>query len=148
MASITVKTNIKEVTDAIMEKIKKASDKEYLLRPIALGVIDKMTTRIHVDGKRSDGKQIGRYSNGYLRLREKMNRGSDRKIIVSLTRQLENDWSVIATPKGYGVGFNNPHNLEKLRWVEGQKGEVSSLTKGETKYVGDVANDLVKQALK
>src|SRR5690606_38168279 len=50
--------------------------------------------------------------------RIKYNRSSDTKVIISLTRQLENDWSVIATDKGYGVGFLNKQNLDKARWSE------------------------------
>ena len=33
---------------------------------------------------------------------------ADPKIIVALTRQLQNDWAVLATPRGWGIGFNNP----------------------------------------
>lgn len=150
MASINVKTNIKQVTDAISAKLRAASDKEYLLRPLAFGVIDRMTKRIHMEGKAADGGQIGTYSTGYLALRKKKyNRKADNKVIVSLTRQLEADWSVIATPKGYGVGFQNAFNLKKARWVEEtKKKEIFSLTDDELKYVSEEANNLVNEALK
>lgn len=80
--------------------------------------------------------------------RENYNRSSDTKIIVSLTRQLENDWSVIATEKGYGVGFKNSFNLDKARWVEAiKKKEIFSLTVSERKYAVDLATELVHKAL-
>lgn len=64
--------------------------------------------------------------------RPRYNRTGDTKIIVSLTRQLENDWAVIGTTKGYGIGFNNPYNLQKMRWVEARKKKkIAALTPGE-----------------
>lgn len=80
--------------------------------------------------------------------RENYNRGSDTKVIVSLTRQLENNWSVMETQKGYGIGFTNPFNADKLRWVEEQKGKViGHLTTEELEYVSVRLNELVADAL-
>lgn len=80
--------------------------------------------------------------------REQYNRGSDPKIIVSLTRQLENNWSVLETPNGYGIGFTNPFNADKLRWVEEMKDKViSNLTTEEIDYAFDRINELVENAL-
>jgi hypothetical protein len=178
-----IQTNIGQVTRAIAEKLKVLKDPEYLLRPVAFGLIDKMTQRIHIDGKASDDGRIGTYSFGYMQVRlgifgnseevakgenkgkiknsgvvsrgknkgqprPKYNRTSDTKIIVSLTRQLENDWSVIATQKGYGIGFKNEFNLQKLRWVEQGRGKkIGDLTTDEQKYVVDYLNELTADAL-
>jgi hypothetical protein len=146
-----IKTNLSEVTGNIARKLQVLKEKEYLLRPVAFGLIDKMTQRIHIDGKASDDEQIGNYSSNYLKVRQRKpyNRTGDTKIIVSLTRQLENDWSVIATDKGYGIGFKNPFNLKKARWVEEGKGkEIFSLTTGEKEYAVDYLNELTQEALK
>lgn len=145
-----IQTNIGVVSLAIAEKLKVLKDPEYLLRPVAFGLIDKMTQRIHNEGKASDGAEIGQYSNSYLaqRQRSPYNRTADKKVIVSLTRQLENDWSVIATEKGYGIGFKNSFNLQKLRWVEENKGKkIGNLTTDEAKYATDYINELVSDAL-
>jgi phage gpG-like protein len=150
LSIMTIKTNIGQVTQALAEKIKVLQDVDYLLRPVAFGLIDKMTQRIHNEGRGSDGGEIGQYSNTYLQQRQRKpyNRTGDRKIIVSLTRQLENDWSVIAVDKGYGIGFKNPFNLQKLRWVEEGKGKkIGDLTQDEEKYVVDYLNELVSEAL-
>lgn len=150
MASIRIKTNIDQVVSNITSKLQTATNPEYLLRPICFDVIDLMTNRIHKEGKASDEGLIGTYKLSYLKLRErKYNRSSDPKIIVSLTRQLENDWAVIATPKGYGVGFNNPFNLQKARWVEEQKKKkIFSLAASESTHVRELASELINQALK
>lgn len=178
-----IQTNIGQVTKAIAEKLRVLRNPDYLIRPVAFGLIDKMTQRIHVEGKASDAGQIGTYSFGYMQVRlgifnnsegvskgknkgkiknsgvisrgknkgqprPKYNRTADTKIIVSLTRQLENDWSVIAVDKGYGIGFKNPFNLQKLKWVEENKGKkISNLTPDEEKYTIDYVNDLVSEAL-
>jgi hypothetical protein len=183
MASIKIKTNLSSVTEIFKEKLAILNDREYLLRPVAFGVIDLMTKRIHIEGKDSSGGQIGTYSKGYMAVRtgiyksnevyksgknkgqqkptgvytkgakigEKRpsyNRSNDPKVIISLTRQLENDWSVIATTKGYGVGFLNVHNFNKSQWVElTYKKKIFALTESEREYALNYINDLVNQAL-
>lgn len=145
----TIQSNIGEVTGNIEEKIKKLGDKEYIPRTLSFDLIDLMTKRIHIDGVAADGSQIGTYNKDYLSLRRrKYNRSADSKIIVSLTRQLENDWNVIATDDGYGIGFLNSHNFDKARWVEQNKGKkIFSLSATEQQYVNDTVDQLVKDAL-
>jgi hypothetical protein len=147
--SITVRSNIKIVSQRIKEKLQILKDREYLLRPVAFDMIDLMTKRIHVDGKDAEEKEIGTYNNQYLKLRQnKYNRTTDTKIIVSLTRQLENDWNVIATDKGYGVGFLNVFNSQKARWVEAIKGKkIFFLSESEQRYAIERLNELVANAL-
>lgn len=147
MASI--QSNIGEVTGNIEEKIKKLGDKEYIPRTLSFDLIDIMTKRIHIDGVAADGSQIGTYNKDYLSLRQrKYKRTSDSKIIVSLTRQLENDWNVIATDDGYGIGFLNSHNFDKARWVEANKDKkIFSLSATEQQYVNDTVDQLVKDAI-
>jgi hypothetical protein len=152
---ITVKSNINVVAGKIKKQIELLKNKEYLLRPVAIEVIPLMTERIHQKGDASDGGQIGTYSSGYLKLRERGNkkqqipvRGSDPKVIVSLTRKLEQDWAVIATQNGYGIGFLNPLSLQKARWVEEKKGKtIFSLSNSEQQYAVDRINELVADAL-
>lgn len=145
----TIKTNIGEVNERIEGKLKRLGDKEYIPRILSFDLIDLMTKRIHVDGLAADESQIGTYNSQYLKLRQsKYNRSGDRKIIVSLTRQLENDWSVIATNSGYGIGFLNPLNFQKARWVEENKGKkIFNLSPTEQQYVNDTVTQLVKDVL-
>lgn len=148
VSTIKVNTNIAEVSARIRAKLEKLKDKEYLLRPVCFDLIELMKIRIHEKGLNAANSQIGIYNVRYLKLRQKKyQRNSDSKVIVSLTRQLENDWSVIATEKGYGIGFKNPFNLQKARWVENKKGIIFKLTSDENKYASDLINQLVKDAL-
>ena len=80
--------------------------------------------------------------------RPSYNRGSDTKVIVSLTRQLENNWSVMETPKGYGIGFTNSFNADKLGWVEEAKKKIiRELTTQEIDYAFERINELITDAL-
>ncbi len=79
--------------------------------------------------------------------RPNFHRSADTKVIVSLTRQLENDWSVIALPNGYGVGFLNSFNFQKARWTEANyKKAIFSLSNEETEYVTETLNQMVEAA--
>lgn len=145
---ITVRTNIAQVFQKLQADLNKLRDREYLLRPVATEIIPMITERIHQKGNASDGTPIGTYSNSYLKYREENKRGKDPKVIISLTRQLENDWSVVATQRGYGIGFLNSLNDKKLKWVEERKDKiVSVLSKEETEYAIDRINELVNAAL-
>lgn len=145
---ITIRTNISQVFQKLQADLNKLKDREYLLRPVATEIIPMITERIHQKGQASDNSQIGTYSNSYLKFRAENKRGKDTKVIVSLTRQLENDWSVVATPKGYGIGFLNSFNAKKLKWVEERKSKViSRLSPEETEYAIDRINELVNAAI-
>lgn len=150
MAAITVKTNLSQFATGLQDKLDKLKDREYLLRPVVFGVIDLMTKRIHIDGRASDGGQIGTYSNDYIQgLRKKNNRGPGKTVIISLTRQLENNYSVIATQNGYGIGFLNDFVYQKSQWVqEIYDKPIFNLTSAERQYALDYINDLVTEALK
>ena len=146
MASVT--TNIAAVIGKIVSNFELLQDKEYLLRPLAIETIPLMKERIHEQGEASDGSQIGTYSNGYMAAREKAGRGESRKIIVALTSQLEQDWAVLATQKGYGIGFNNPFNAQKARWVEENKSKIIfNLAAEEKKYISERLQELVNGAI-
>lgn len=147
---VTVKVDTAKIKRILQEKFDKLADREYLLRPVAFDALDALTLRIHEQGKAADGTDIGTYNSEYLKLREKKyQRSADPKIIVSLTRQLENDWAVLATDRGYGIGFNNPLNTQKIRWVEERKGkDIASLSDEERDAAIEQINKLVNEALK
>ena len=141
---ITVKTI---VSTSLLQKLEALKNPKPLLRPVAFDVLALMTERIHEKGKAADGSQIGTYNNHYLKLRQrKFKRSGDGKIIVSLTRLLENDWAVLATPQGWGIGFNNPFNAQKMVWVEEQKGKkIAALTDSEKDYAVTKLKKLIDQ---
>lgn len=143
---ISVKTI---VSPSLLQRLQALKDPKPLLRPVAFDVLALMVERIHEKGEAADGSQIGIYNNQYLRLRQKkFKRSGDRKIIVSLTRQLENDWAVLATPQGWGIGFNNPLNAQKMVWIEEQKGKkIAALQESEKDYAITKLKNLIDQKI-
>lgn len=150
MASVNLKTNIGAVSARLRRKLSSLNDSERLLRPVCLDVIDMLTQRIHIDGQASDGQAIGTYDEGYLAMREsKYGRLEGSKVVISLTSQLENDYGVAATDKGYGVGFSNVLNFNKAGWVEEHFGKkIFSLTSSEKVQVNSRLAEIVEEILR
>jgi hypothetical protein len=146
---IRVKTNIGIVTASMLRKLEALRDPKPLLRPVAQDVLTMMADRIHEQGIASDGGPIGTYSRSYLELRRrKYKRSSDPTVILSLTRRMQNDWGVIATDRGWGVGFLTRESFEKLAYVEKQKGKkIGSPTKAEKDYALTKLKSLLQQEL-
>lgn len=122
-------------------------DVNKFIKTGAFDALSQMTERIHEKGEAADGSGIGTYTNNYLKLRQKKpyNRTEDSKIIVSLTRRLENDWGVIETDKGnWAIAFLNRQkgtktditSGEKMQYVEESSGKtIAALSKAETEQL-------------
>lgn len=82
--------------------------------------------------------------------RPQYHRSGDTKVILSLTRQMENDLSVISTGKGYAIGYLNPLNLQKAFWNEEtyNKKILSKLTADERALAIKAAKDFLPEYLK
>ncbi|MEX6689225.1 hypothetical protein QTN47_17075 [Danxiaibacter flavus] len=177
-------SNVSEVLNAQLSKID-ALQLDKVARAMAAAVLPEMKKRIHVEGKDSNGNQIGTYSNAYLRIREgnfknsgrksrgankgqlkdagtyskgsnkgagrtSYNRGADPKVILSLTRQMEND--EVAVPideRSYGIGFNNEHNYNKSQWNEATYDKkIWNLTEQEKELARNAAEEEANNQLK
>jgi hypothetical protein len=66
---ITIKTNIGQFVQVTTAKLKNLADTDVMLRTAATTVLGLMKKRIHEDGLDADGKQIGTYSKGYMKVR-------------------------------------------------------------------------------
>ena len=120
---LTYSSNIADIAGTLLKQIKGLEtggpNNDKVLRAIADSALSLVRPRIHQQGKRADGQPIGTYSNSYLNYRvKKKNRENDSKVVLSLTRNMENDFQVIATDTGYGLGFNNPDNVKKADWLQ------------------------------
>lgn len=164
MAAINIQTDFSQVNEDILAALKQVRDPEYLLRPVAQEQIRLMHDRIHEQGLASDGSAIGSYKNSYMKIREgKYKRTADTKVIISLTRQLENDYGVIVTEGGYGVGFNSGSspvpdpvdskkklisNYDKAGYVETHFGKkIFDMTKDELDAAIEFLNELTEDAI-
>ena len=134
---MTVQIDISGVLAGLESKLQA----EMVMRSVSVAMLPVIKERIHVEGKAASGNSIGTYSNAYLRLRQrKLNRTADSDVIFSATRQMENDFTVVATSKGYGLGYNNSLNFDKAKWLEEKyKKKVFGLTEEERTQVLEVA---------
>lgn len=104
------------------------------------------STRYKSGKNKGKTQNSGVYSRGKNKgkPRKQYNRSADTKKVYSLTRQMENDFSVQPTQNGYGLGFNNPFNAQKAEWVQEQdKKIVYGTTKSESKLIADIAIEYV-----
>lgn len=124
----------------MLEKYDVRNGGDKVARIAAFSLLGLMKHRIHQEGKASDGNAIGEYSSGYLRYRQKKGRTDDKKVIASLTGEMENDMSVVSVKGGvYGIGYKNPDNAQKAEWVEGTYDKkIFSPTKSELEDVSKV----------
>lgn len=157
---ITVSSNIGQVAASLTSKLKEfqGSIKDKVLRTVAITELAEVKVRIHQEGKKADDSQIGDYTNPYLKRRQQKpyNRNSDPKIIFSLTRKMENEFVVIPTERGYGLGWldsgggtgkNSISNFDKSQFLEERFGKVYSLTGKEKSLINPVAERAVKEEL-
>jgi len=80
--------------------------------------------------------------------RPNYNRTNDTKVVISLTRQMENDFVVIPTENGYGLGYNNPDNRNKAAYVEATYNKVIfALTPDEEILATAVAQKTIDDAI-
>lgn len=122
---ITVSSNFASVIGkftAELRSIASGENKDKMLRTMATTQVANMKYRVHNQGVKTDNAPIGTYSRPYLKFRQKppYNRTTDSKIIFSLTRQMENDLSIVSEDlvKGYGIGFKNTFNKQKADWLQ------------------------------
>jgi hypothetical protein len=108
-------------------------------------------------GRFSKGKKKGEVKDagvisrgpGKGKPRPKYNRTADTKVILSLTRQMENDMSVLPSGTGYGIGYNNQDNFKKSQYNEATyKKKIWNLTEEEKLLAKDTAQLFVDDYLK
>jgi len=149
---IVIKTNINEVSQRLYGRTLFLMNPEYvndkLIRTLAVNAAVLTKNRIHKDGEKADGSHIGEYSNSYMKIRAKNNRDKSRKVILSLTRQMESDYAPMATPTGWGLGFKNPLNANKAEWVEDKYGDIYQLQEDEKRELRKVADKFINDLFK
>jgi hypothetical protein len=145
---MTIKTNLSEVLTNLIAQMNEQLGRQ-ITREIAVSLKPVIAVRIHQDGKDASGNQIGTYKPSYLELRtKKYKRTADPTVILSLTKQMENDFSVQETQLGYGLGYNNILNYQKAQWNELRfKKLIFGLTNEEQLIANKVAQIAMTNAL-
>ena len=131
--------------------------RDRMLRDAAGAQREDMGIRVHQDGNDSNDTAIGTYSKNYMLVRTGKvpyngniyNRGTSTDVVLSLTKQMEQDLSVIALSDGYGVGYKNPDNYKKaieLQEVKYKK-PIWEQSESEQELTREIAIKYIEDAL-
>lgn len=136
------------VLETINKKLS-SIDIDRLTRLQATSLLATMRVRIHQDGLDSDGTQIGIYTPAYIKhTRAKAGRGTDNKVILSLTRSMENSMELYPIDNGTGIGFSTQENWQKAQWCEETyKKKIYAPTASETAMVMAIGEDYIAKQL-
>ncbi len=147
----TIATNMRAVVKDRIHNDGKAADGNqigtYSNSYLALRTGQYKTNKTFSKGKnKGETKPTGVFTKGKHKgaARPNYNRTNDPKVVISLTRQMENDFVVVATDNGYGLGYNNEENFKKVAYVENTyRKKIFSLTEDEQKLVEATAQEFV-----
>ncbi len=145
---MTYSTNLPTVLNTVALTLTELQ-KDKMTRLQAVSLMAVMRERIHVQGKDSSGAPIGTYTPAYMRTRVKAKRGTSTKVILSLTRAMEDSYEVYPIANGYGIGFNTMENMQKARWCEDTyKKPIFAPTAEERALVKQIADDFITKVCK
>jgi len=123
-----------------------------VLRDIAVSLASSNTRRIHNEGEKVSGAQIGQYSVSYKRTRERANKETSF-INLSFTGQLSKDF--VAEPDGqdWVVGFINPSGRRPTsgkihEFQEDKRGDIWGVTKDDNRIIQIILSKAIKSRLK
>lgn len=141
-------TNLPTVINTLVGKLK-AVDVQKMTALMASSLMATMRVRIFMDGRASDGNQIGTYTPAYMKVRKANGRGSDTKVILSLTRSMENSISLYPLKNGTGIGFSTAENMQKSSWCEKTYGkQIFAPTVEENAMVVAIGDEYASKMLK
>lgn len=143
-----LQTNMPMVLNTVNMKLS-ALDIKRMTNIQATTLMAVMRDRIHVQGRDSNGVPIGTYSPRYIKYtRRKAGRGTDNKVILSLTRQMENGYILVELPNGTGIGFSTHEDLQKAGWCEETyKKPIFKPTAEEKEMVNQIAEEYIAKYL-
>lgn len=143
-------TNLPEVINTVNLRLNKLQIDE-MTRLQAYSLMAVMKDRIHVQGKDSNGTQIGTYTPAYIkyvRASAKHKRGFDNKVILSLTRQMESGYEPLQIENGWAIRFRTNEDMRKARWCEETyKKPIFTPTAEERAMVMQIADDYIAKHL-
>jgi len=146
--SATYTIDIKELKD-LTDSLLSLEETDSLLREISSTLLAEMSDRIHDRGIKSDGTQIGTYSNTYLEYRIEQGKGSASNVTLFFTGQMQLDFNVAPIGENaYGLGYSNSLNFDKANWAEDRFGIIFEPTEQEFQQIEDVAAEFITNTLK
>lgn len=100
---------------------------------------------------KGETKSTGVYTKGKDKGKPRINynRTADTKVVLSLTRQMETDFTVVDNGSEIGLGFHNAENYNKSQYCEATyKKPIYNLTAEELAQVTQITEDFVNAVFK
>jgi hypothetical protein len=130
------------------EQLESVKDTEQIAAEAALSLLAQIKRRIFQEGLNSANQPIGTYSDSYIEFRmDQYNWGPSDDVILELTGQMREDFTVGNSTEGYGLGFQNPFNAEKLAANEQRFGTVASPTDQEQQLFVQILTETITRIL-
>lgn len=146
--TIAMETNLEYTINTISDSLSNI-DIDQMTRLQASSLMAEMRQRIHVKGLATDGNPIGTYTPGYMRVRQRHGRKEEGKVVLSLTRAMENSMVLIPIENGTGIGYTTAEQLQKAKWNDKRAAygsrEIFAPTENERKMVEQIAQSFIEQ---
>lgn len=143
-------SNIYQVIGDLVTSINALEYAETVSRAAAAAVMPELRERIHERGEKPDGSPIGTYSEKYKALREseKYNRTEGDRVVLSLTSNLEESYTLAAQDNGYTIGvLGGDLNANKIEWLTKKYGNVWELSQREQEMAKIAAEETARKLL-
>jgi 5'-3' exonuclease len=142
---ISVDVDVSALVD-LKKRVLTLAQTDSLLREIASSMLDVTRTRIHEQGIKSDGSQIGTYSPSYLELRREEEDRSNTNVNLVFRGDMERDYKIIPiSDTEYGLGYTNDKNANKAKWNTERYGRIFALTDDELNQVRDIIREYLNK---
>ncbi len=146
---LRIETNMDVVVNKV-DLLMSSIDIDKMTRLQATTLLAEMRNRIHVQGRASDGAPIGSYSAKYLKyVRPKHGRTEGSKVVLSLTRSMENGMILFPIPNGTAIGYATPELFQRAKWQEKRPAygarAIFSPTDAERALIEEIGQNYIKE---
>ena len=142
---ISVDVDVSALVD-LKKRVLTLAQTDSLLREIATSMLSVTRTRIHGQGIKSDGEQIGTYSPSYLELRREQEGRSNTNVNLVFTGDMERDYKIIPiSDTEYGLGYTDDNNADKAKWNTERYGRIFALTDDELDQVRNIIKEYLNK---
>lgn len=137
-----------KVLGKLQKDLRKVQNTEPVIRDIALSLAASNTRRIHNEGEKVSGVQIGEYKPSTKRIRAKKERQVSF-IDFSFTGQLSKDLVALPVPGGWVVGFVNPSGRTPTSgkihdFLEEKFGEIWGISPSDEQAIQRILSKAIK----
>jgi hypothetical protein len=151
------KSNLDDVMDGLVVKLKGIKNTSPILREIAVTLVASNQLRIHNEGKMPSGSKItykrsrktpkkGVYSESYAKIKSK--KWHTSFVNLEMTGKLHKELRAAPIPGGWGVGFMTSYGGKLSENIEKMYGKVWGLSQLDKRAIKETMNREINKRLK